>query len=196
MLFAHILSAFTYEVDQQFIPSIFISKGSSMAPRDYESKDSSELRIFNKRAKEVDHSGSKEAEYSMFPKSSPFIRTVVISRGNPIQRQFKHHRGTESKGMAFENDNEPFNHDYPTHHAYLPFYYEHSPQTLGGFSTKSLEDAVKGNVGTFPDKFGGVFVFKTLMFLIFIVISGLIGFYFGKLQESKNYVRVGIPHTN
>lgn len=191
MLFNNILSVLAYDLDQQFMPSIGISKSS---PKEFDLKDSLDMRSFNNKNKELTHMDSsnkenREIDFSMSPRNTPFIRTIVITRGsNALSKPIRRHRAIDSeRGL--------FNHDFPSHQSYLPFYYDQN-SNYGTSSRKSLEDAVKGKVGAFPDRVGGVSVFKTLMVLIFILISGLIGFYCGKLQESKNYVRVGIPSTN
>lgn len=196
MLFTHLLSVLAYELDQQFIPNIILTKGNSFSPKEYEVKDTTSREFKNKEQQPLNN---REVDYSSNSSGfNPVLRTIVITRGtNPFSRPLRHNRMLDDKEPQFSSDRrDVFNHDYPHHQSYLPFYFEHIPQASRRVSSKSLDDVVKGKNGAFPDKSTGLLVFKTLMLLIAVLISGFIGFYFGKLQESRNYVRVGIPHHN
>jgi len=191
MFFIHLLKALAYEIESPFIPGIILTKSNGI--KEYEIKDSPMKEYKNK-----DHNISSNRELdSMSSRHTPVLRTIVITRGiTPISKPLRQPRGIDFKGSPFFNEREPFNHDYPSNQSYFPFYYDHIPMSNRTVSSRSLEDIVKGKNGTLPTSSNGVVVFKILLLLIFVLIAGLIGFYFGKLQESKNYVRVGIPHSN
>lgn len=59
---------------------------------------------------------------------------------------------------------------------------------------ESFEDAVRGNKATEVDKPKGRSIGKVILFLIFMGLAGTVGFYLGKVNESRNYVRV--PSVN
>lgn len=60
-------------------------------------------------------------------------------------------------------------------------------------SSPSLRDVVRGNLDKDVHS-GGMSLFSAVVFLVLLGISGVIGFYLGKVHESRNYVR--IPATN
>lgn len=60
-------------------------------------------------------------------------------------------------------------------------------------TSDSLRDAVRGKVE--KETVGsGMTLLNAVLFLVLLGISGVAGFYFGKFQESKNYIRV--PASN
>lgn len=63
------------------------------------------------------------------------------------------------------------------------------------YSSDSLRDAVRGGNDQIKEsKPSGWSIMSVVFFLVCLGISGGIGFYLGKIQESKNYIR--IPSTN
>lgn len=72
--------------------------------------------------------------------------------------------------------------------------YDLEPQYGNMYRTNgSLKDAVKGDINKEASTGGWTFI-STIVFLVLLGISGGIGFYLGKLHESRNYIR--IPSTN
>lgn len=67
--------------------------------------------------------------------------------------------------------------------------YERHPQPYKQAFTESFEGAVKGNNAT-AEKSRGKSIGKVMLFLAFIGLAGAVGFYLGKVNESRNYVRV------
>ena len=195
MILIQLLSIFAYELDQPFIPGLIITKSNTIIPKEYDVKESGMKEYKNK---EVSMPSNREYENITTPRFNPILRTILITRNgfNPLNRQIRHLRGFDEKDSPFVNEREPFNHDYPSNQSYYPFYYDHVPTSKRRVLSRSIEDVVKGKNGTLPSKSNGAVVLKILLILIFVLISGLIGFYLGKIQESKNYVRVGIPHNN
>lgn len=64
-------------------------------------------------------------------------------------------------------------------------------QSQGIAANENFQDIIKGKI----DKEEGVNSwFRIIFSFVMLVISGLVGFYMGKLQESRNYVRVPAPN--
>ncbi|KAM0680243.1 hypothetical protein GINT2_001628 [Glugoides intestinalis] len=60
-------------------------------------------------------------------------------------------------------------------------------------ASDSLRDAVRGKIEK-ETAGNGISLLNAVLFLVLLGISGVAGFYFGKFQESKNYIRV--PASN
>ncbi|ELA41052.1 uncharacterized protein VICG_01934 [Vittaforma corneae ATCC 50505] len=81
----------------------------------------------------------------------------------------------------------------PGYESMEPVYSNTAKGTNSLNSSPSLKDVVRGNLDK-DDHSGGVSLLSAVVFLILLGISGIIGFYLGKVHESRNYVR--IPATN
>jgi len=182
MLFVHVISALCLEMGQT--PTLLIARGSILPfllQSSYNTRHAG-LQSFpdyiNSTQPSLSSSKSQTGTYKNF---SDFLNSQAGHLESAAYRE-------PMVPLSFQRYHRHPLYQYERHHYSVPRVRMYS---------ESLEDAVKGNKDLGIPKPKEVHNgWKIFLFLAFMVMAASVGFYLGKINESRNYVRVPAPELN